>query len=126
VGAARTYGKYQGKAVTSAKSALSSVETVRLAADSARKSFGPYTANVVSDQEEEITKVEGTFDSIQPPGDRADELHAELSQLLSTAADHVREVRVAARRGELAMLPEKAAPLQADAANLRTFVETNK
>jgi hypothetical protein len=112
--------------VTTATSALSSVETVRLASDTAYKSFGPYTASVVSDAEEAVTKVEGTFDSIQPPNDRADALHDELSRLLTDAADHVRAVRVAARRGELNELAEKAAPLRDDAARLRDFTERNK
>ncbi|MDQ6928959.1 MAG: hypothetical protein M3159_09935, partial [Actinomycetota bacterium] len=126
VGPARTFGKYQGKAVTTAKSALSSVATVQLMADSARKSFGPYTGSVLSDSEEALTKAEGTFDSIQPPDDRADALHDELSQILTSASDHVRDVRVAARRGELGQLSDKAVPLADDSARLSDFVQKNK
>lgn len=126
VGPARTYGKYKGKAVTTATSALSSVETARMAAGAARDSFGPYTATVVSDAEEEVLKAEGTFDSIQPPDERADALHDELSELLTNAADHVRDVRIAARRGEVGRLAEVAAPLQHDATRLREFTENNK
>jgi hypothetical protein len=126
VGAARTFGKYRGKAVTTANSALSSVETVRLAANTAHKSFGPYTARVISDAEEAVMKVEGTFDSIQPPDERADALHDELSQLLTDAADHVRDVRLAARRGRLNDLAQDASPLREDAARLREFAERNK
>ena len=126
VGPARTLGKYQGKAVTTAESALSSVETARLAADSAPKSFGPYTAQVVSDAEEAVAKVQGTFESIQPPGQGADALHDELSELLQTASDHVREVRVAARRGELDELAGTAEPLREDADRLRDFAERYK
>jgi hypothetical protein len=126
VGPARTFEKYQGKAVTTANSALSSVEVVRLAADTAHKSFGPYTAGVISDAEEAVTKVEGTFDSIQPPDARADSLHDELSRLLGDAADHIRDVRLAARRGQLDNLAEEAGPLRDDAAQLRDFAEKNK
>ena len=43
VGPARSFSKYEGKAVTTAESALSSVETVRLAARAGteRHVFGP-------------------------------------------------------------------------------------
>jgi hypothetical protein len=81
---------------------------------------------VLSDSEEALTKAQGTFDSIQPPDDRADALHDELSQLLTSASGHVRDVRVAARRGELDQLSAKALPLREDAAGLRDFTEKYK
>src|SRR5437588_184085 len=56
VGAARTYGKYESKARTTAKSALSNVATVRLAAQIASKgnAFGPYLSVLISDAEEAL------------------------------------------------------------------------
>jgi len=128
VGAAQSYGKYEGKAVTTAKSALSDVATVQLAARTASegRSFGPYVSVVISDAEEGLSKVQGTFDSIQPPNEQADKLQSELDQLLSDALDHVRDVRVAARRGELTDLAKTAQPLGDDAKKLQDFMDSHK
>jgi hypothetical protein len=125
VGPARTFAKYEGKAVTTAESALSAVETARLTAEAASKgnSFGPYTASVIADSEAAATGVQGTFGSIQPPGPEADKLRSELDQLLSDAASHLTDLRVAARRGRLAELSAVAAPLAEDADRLRAFAE---
>jgi hypothetical protein len=128
VGPARTAGKYEGKAATTAKSALSEVQTVRLAAEtgSADKAFGPYLSRLISDAEEAISGVQGTFDSIQPPDEQSDELQQELDQLLSDALDHVRDVRVAVRRGELRKLADEAQPLSDDADRLQQFMEQHQ
>lgn len=128
LGSARTFGKYEGKAVTTAESALSNVETVRLAARNAARdrAFGPYVSVVVSDAEEAVGGVQSTFGSIQPPDGDADKLAATLDEILGDALDHVRDVRVAARRGQLAELADVAAPLDKDAAALERFVEDHR
>jgi hypothetical protein len=128
VGPARTFDKYQGKAVTTAKSALSNAATVRLAAQAASRdrAFGPYLAVLISDAEESISGVQGTFDAIQPPDDRADRLAQDLDQMLSDVLEHVRDVRVAVRRGELRELAETAAPLADDTAKLQRFAEQHQ
>jgi hypothetical protein len=125
VGPARTYGKYEGKATTTASAALSNVQTVRLAAEAASKgnTFGPYTGTVVSEAEESLSGLAGTFGSIQPPDERADDLRDQLDQLLGDALDHVTAVRIAARRGELPTLADTAAALAGDAEHLEAFVE---
>jgi hypothetical protein len=125
IGPARTLGKYEGKAATTAQSALSAAATVRLAALTASRdrSFGPYITVVITDAEDDLGGVQSTFDSIQPPGDAADDLQQELDQLLSDALDHVRDVRVAARRGELTKLAEIAKALEDDTAKLSDFHE---
>src|SRR5262245_20615687 len=94
VGPARTFGKYEGKAVTTAESALSAVATVQLAANASSdgKATGPYMAVITSEQEDALSGVQGTFGSIQPPDERADRLRAELDQLLSSSLDHVTTV----------------------------------
>jgi len=127
IGPARTFGKYEGKAATTAKSALSNVETVRLAAEIADRddSTSPYTSVVVSGAEEAIDGLSGTFESIQPPGDKADQLRDELSGLLSDALDHTAAVRIAARRGTLRGLGQVAAPLDGDARALRDFLQAH-
>jgi hypothetical protein len=128
VGPARTFATYQGKAVTTAESALSAVETVRLAAGGAADdhAFGPYIGQVVSEAEEAVGSLQETFGSIQPPDEQADDLRDELDELLTNALGHVTDVRVAARRGQLPRLADVAAPLEADADALRTFAESRK
>jgi hypothetical protein len=128
VGPARTYASFEAKAETTAESALSAVETVRLAARAGAegKATGPYLGQVISDQEEGLSSTEGTFGSIQPPDGRADRLRAELDDLLSQSVDHVVAVRVAVRRGALNGLGTTARPLDADAKALRSFVEAHR
>jgi hypothetical protein len=128
IGPARTYGKYEGKAATTAESALSSTETVRLVAHAASRgdAFGPYTAMVVTDAEEGVSGMQGTFASIQPPDGRAEDLASDLDEILGATLEHVRDVRVAARRGELGDLERVAAPLEEDARKLQQFVEHHK
>jgi hypothetical protein len=128
VGPARTFASFERKATTTAESALSSVETVRLAATAGAegKATGPFLGQVVSDQEEALSGVQGTFASIQPPDGRSDDLRAQLDELISTALGHVVDVRVAVRRGQLHDLGEVAAPLRDDAEQLRAFVKDHR
>jgi hypothetical protein len=128
VGPARTEGKYEGKAVTTAEGALSAVNTVRIAARTAAKdhAFGPYLSVLISEQEESLSGLQGTFDSIQPPDKQADDLKTELDDLISDALDHVTDVRLAARRGEQHGLATEAEPLAEDATKLNAFIEDHK
>ncbi|MDQ1444375.1 MAG: hypothetical protein QOI20_839 [Acidimicrobiaceae bacterium] len=128
VGPARSFSKYEGKAVTTAESALSAVETVRLAADTAAKdhAFGPYVSQLVSEIEGSASGVQGTFESIQPPDDQADQLRDELDQILSDVVDHISAVRVAVRRGHLLDLDQVAQDLQDDSKHLSDFAEEHQ
>jgi hypothetical protein len=125
IGPARSFGVFEGKAATTAESALSRVQTVRLAADVAGegKAFGPYVSVLISDQEDALSGLQGTFGSIQPPDARSDVLRTQLNGLLGDAIDHVAQVRIAARRGELDRLPTIATPLKNDALRLQRFAE---
>jgi hypothetical protein len=125
VGPARSPGKYEGKAVTTAESALSQVETVRLAADAAGDGhvFGPYLSVLISDQEDALTGLRGTFASIQPPDERSDALRAELDEVLTGALDDVAAARIAARRSQFAEVASMVGPLGRDADGLREFIE---
>ena len=126
VGPARTFDKYQGKAVTTAESALSNVRTAAMVARAHRAgdAFGPYTAVVLGDAEEGVSGLQSTFDSIQPPDETADVVADELDALLVSASDHVRSVRVSVRRGQQAS-DEQLADLDRDADDLEAFVEAN-
>jgi hypothetical protein len=125
IGPARTFGKYEGKAVTTAKAAESEVQAALLVARTAGRgnSFGPYAALVIADAEDGISGLQGSFDSIQPPDQHADAVGRELDRVLGDALEHTRALRVAARRGELHDLAEIAKPLASDARNLEAFQE---
>ncbi len=126
VGPSRTLESFEAKASTTAESALSAVETVRLLARAASdgNAFGSFVSIAVSEQEDALGGVRGTFMSIQPPpGADADRLRDELSTLLTSAFDHVGDVRIEVRRGHLADLDAVAAPLTGDAAQLRTMID---
>ena len=123
VGPARTFGKYEGKAKTSAEAALSAVETARLAAHAAGRDhvFGPYLGQILGEQEESVSGTQATFDSIQPPDGRADELRRRLDDLLTAAVSHLGDLRIAARRGELHAVARLAEALAEDADKLSSF-----
>jgi hypothetical protein len=128
VGPARSFGKYEGKARTTAEAALSATETARLAAEAGTRgrAFGPYLSVTISGAEDAASGVEGTFASIQPPDARSDRLRRELNELLSDVVDHLADLRIAVRRGELRELTAVGEPLRADAAGLRRFIEDHK
>jgi len=126
VGPARTYDDYERKSRTSAEVALSAVETVRLLAETSSdgNAWGAYTSVSISEQEDTLAEVQGDYASIQPPDHRSDDLRAELTDLLSTASDHVAAVRIAVRRGNLDGLEEIAQPLIDDSDALQQFLDS--
>ena len=125
IGPARTFGSFEGKAVTTAESALSAVETVRLLATTASEgsSFSSFTAVAVSEQEDALGGLRGTFASIQPPDDESVALRQELTPILDAAFDDVGDVRIEVRRGHLSELDVVAAPLEQVSSNLQSFID---
>ena len=73
VGPARSFGKYEGKAVTTAKSALSAVQTARLTAKSATRHrlFGPYVGLTLGEAEDDVAGLNGR----EPAHERHEECH---------------------------------------------------
>jgi hypothetical protein len=128
VGPARTYETYEDKAATTAEAALSAVSTTILAAQigTEGKAWGPYLSVLISEQEDQIAGVQGTFASIQPPDARSDALRQQLDDILQPAVDHVTQVRLVVRRGRLDDLADVAQPLDSDRLNLRAFLETHQ
>ncbi len=123
VGPARTDAVYEAKAVETAKAVRSAVETARLAASTALHNVtGQYLSVVLAESEEEADATAGAFDSIQPPSDRSEALHENLSALIDDAVDVLRGLRIAVRRTELRSLPEKAEALAAISRALASFV----
>ena len=126
VGPARSVESYERKANTTAESALSAVETVRLlaGAGSDGHALATYLSVAVSEQEDALGGLRGTFMSIQPPeGVESAALRDELSTILTSAFDHVGDVRIEIRRGHVGELDIVAEPLAADATELRALME---
>ena len=88
--------------------------------------WGPYLSVLVSEQEDALSGVQGTFASIQPPDARADALRAELNDILEPAVDHVTDVRIAVRRGHLDDLDRRRQPLDDDQVQLRAFLDVHQ
>lgn len=126
VSPSRTDGDYQLKAGNTAKAAASSVATAlvgaQLGAD--HKAFGPYLSVLLGSVEEDTSSVQGTFDSVQPPSAKADQLRDRVDAMLSDALDGLAALRIAVRRGELSALPAIAQPLSHTLAQLRELAET--
>jgi hypothetical protein len=127
VGPARTFASYEAKARTTAESARSAVATVRLLADASKRSrvFGPYASISVSEQEDALRGVEGTFASIQPPDSSSDALRDDLETLLTTAIEHVTAVRIDVRRGDLDGAGTHVEDLEADEVALTSFLQAH-
>ena len=88
------------KARSSAKSGLSAVSTAQLAAKLVRekKTFATYVNVVLDSAESDITSVESTFSSIQPPHEDLDALRDRVDNTLTDAGDAISSMRIAARR----------------------------
>ena len=121
----RTSDDYEHKAKDTAESALSSVQTARLAARVGTRgdAFGPYVSVLLSESDTGVAQAQGVFGSLQPPNDHSDRVRARLDELLTRANDAVARLRISARRGELDRLERQARPLRGLASELRDFIE---
>jgi hypothetical protein len=126
-GPVRSSEVYESKAGQTAATAASAVQTAALAVDAAKgdKAFGRYLTQLLVEAEEDAGSAQGTFDGIQPPDQRADQLRSRLDDLLTEATGTLAELRVAARRGRFAELPELARPLPGVAAKLDDFAKAH-
>jgi hypothetical protein len=103
VGPATTDAAYRGKAVHAADAAQSAVQTAVLTARGQLdgRVLSPYGRVVLSNVEQDMSSVQGSFDSVQPPDDGvADQLRNTLDKLLTRAASDLTELRIAARRDD--------------------------
>jgi hypothetical protein len=126
-GPVRSSDVYESKAGQTAEAVASAVQTAALAVDAARggKAYGRYLTQVLVEAEEDAGSAQGTFDGIQPPDQRADELRARLDDLLTRATGTLADLRIAARRGRFAELPELARPLPELAGRLDDFAKAH-
>lgn len=125
VGPARTQWSFDKKAKTTAEQELSAVETVRLAVDVSSKhdATTPYIAVLVADSEKIGEAVASSFDSIQPPGKKADDLRDQLDDLLTQATSTLSDVRIAARRNDVEDMTQYASALNDISSKLSDFAD---
>jgi hypothetical protein len=95
--------QYRSKVANTAESAVSVIETVRLALDDATRHTLPIAPIdvTVSAQEDIIGAVAGTFSSVQPPTEEMDALRTKVLDLLAEAQTKVETARIELRRGDL-------------------------
>ena len=63
-----------------------------------KKTFATYVNVVLDSAESDITSVESTFSSIQPPHEDLDALRDRVDNTLTDAGDAISSMRIAARR----------------------------
>jgi hypothetical protein len=113
VAPARSFDAYEGKAASTAASALSDVRTAILVARVVERDgvFAPQVSVTLGEADTGVTSAEGTFSSIQPPDPASDQLRTQLLDLLRRAQDGVSAMRIAARRGDLPSVVKLAGAL---------------
>jgi hypothetical protein len=110
VGPARTEEDYALKASGTAAAVLSAMGTASLVVDgvAADDLFAPYVAVMLSESEVAAAGAQSTFEGIQPPPGRASAvLRTRLGDLVDRCVDRLAELRIAARRGDLAVVAEQ-------------------
>jgi hypothetical protein len=110
VGPARTEEDYALKASGTAAAVLSAMGTASLVVDgvAADDLFAPYVAVMLSESEVAAAGAQSTFEGIQPPPGRVSAaLRTRLSGLVDRCVDRLADLRIAARRGDLALVAEQ-------------------
>jgi hypothetical protein len=128
VGPATTTAAYRGKAVHAADAAVSELETVVLTSAAVRdgKMMQAYAETVVSEAEDALSSVQGSFDSIQPPDDTvSDQLRSDVDDLLTAGLGDLSDLRIALRRGAGEQVAQLADALKQTADKLSTFSEAH-
>jgi hypothetical protein len=70
--------------------------------------FTPYVALMLSESEAAAAGAQSTFDGIQPPPGRASAaLRTRLDDLVDRCVDRLADLRIAARRGDLALVAQQ-------------------
>ncbi|MEV5439561.1 hypothetical protein AB0K80_26645 [Streptomyces sp. NPDC052682] len=72
---------------------------------------GPYISSLLGEAETDLLAAQSTFESRQPPSEKADAVRDRVGEVLGDAADALADVRIAARRGEVRDLPEAGTAL---------------
>jgi type VI protein secretion system component VasK len=127
-GLVRSDGVYASKAAATAEAAGSAVQTAQLAVQEAAagRLLDRTLAQTLAEAARDAGDAQATFDGIQPPDGRADALRRQLDGLLVPAVSVLADLRIAARRGDVAELPRLAAPLRELGAKLEQFQEAHQ
>jgi hypothetical protein len=125
VSPSRTDRDYELKAGNTAKAVASAVGTALLGAKAAaeHKAPGPYLSVLIGGAEEDASAVQSTFDSIQPPSRKADELRKAVDDVLQAAVDGLSTMRITVRRSQLDRLPALAEKLKPTLAQLQQLAD---
>lgn len=99
VSPSRTSEDYRRKAANTAETMASVVESARLTVELALRdrAFGPYLSTAISEAEDDASATAGAFDTVQPPGDRADALRRRLDDAMEQATSALGDARIALR-----------------------------
>jgi hypothetical protein len=128
VGPATTTAAYRGKAVHAADAAVSELETVVLTGTAVLdgKMMQAYAETVVTESEDALSSVQGSFDSIQPPDDSvSDQLRSEVDELLTAGLGDLSELRIELRRGAGERVAQLSDALKQTSAKLSAFSEAH-
>jgi hypothetical protein len=128
VGPATTIAAYEGKARRAAEDASSAVNTALLGVRIHQRGslLENYFETMLSQAEDDISSVQTSFDSIQPPNSKSsDKLRDQLDNLLSDGISGISQLRFSARREDRPALDQAAAQLAPTAEDLTQFVESH-
>jgi hypothetical protein len=127
-GPVRSYGVYESKAANTAEQVASSLATARLTVQAVSKGnvFGRTAAQTLAQAADDAGSAQGTFEAIQPPGQRSDRLRDQLEELLDPAVSTLEDLRTAARRGDVDGLRQAGRPLLRLSSKLDDFAEAHR
>lgn len=113
-GPSRTDDDYRHKAANTAETMQGLIGTVQVAVDAAshHKVPAPYLSVTLAEADDDASATVSTFDSVQPPSDRSDQLRNRLDPLLQDTTSVLDDLRIAVRRGDIASLAKIAEPLK--------------
>jgi hypothetical protein len=90
-----------------AKKAQKTVDTVAAAVGTAQlgitalregNAFDPYLSVLLGEAEDDASAARDTLDSVQPPGDKSDQMREQVHEVTDEALDLLAEARIAIRR----------------------------
>jgi hypothetical protein len=123
VAPARSTTDYENKAVDTAETVLSSVQTgsllVRLGPG---QLLPPFLSVSLSDAERAAASARATFLSIQPPDPRSDGVRTQLAALLDRSEAAISTARIAARRQDFDAMRRTGDELSSAADHLERFI----
>jgi hypothetical protein len=95
--------QYESKVAHTAEDAVSVIETVRMAAEASSRHGLPTNPIdvLISEQEDILGSVTGTFSSVQPPDADMERLRDEVLDLLDEVQTHLEDARIANRDNEV-------------------------